>query len=86
MLKLKPLSYFNAVVEQGSVFAAAEVLFIAQPPLSKALVQLKQHWGVQLFERSSKGMKPTEAGRYLYQRACDVQQLLLLLKCGQITA
>ncbi|HGM5493342.1 TPA: LysR family transcriptional regulator [Serratia fonticola] len=75
MLKLKPLSYFKAVVEQGSVSAAAAVLYIAQPPLSKALSQLEEEWGVQLFERSSRGMAPTEAGRYLYQRACDLLQM-----------
>lgn len=75
MIKLKPLSYVKAVVEQGSVSAAAAVLYIAQPPLSKALSQLEAEWGVQLFERSSKGMMPTEAGRYLYRRACDLLQM-----------
>ncbi|WP_431223988.1 LysR family transcriptional regulator [Serratia sp. L9] len=31
--------------------------------------------GVKLFERSSRGMAPTEAGRYLYQRACHLLQM-----------
>ncbi|MBW7981020.1 LysR family transcriptional regulator [Enterobacillus tribolii] len=69
MLKLRLLHYFCTVVEQGSVSAAAGVLFIAQPPLSKGLQQLEELLGVQLFFRSSKGMQPTEAGRHLYQRA-----------------
>ncbi|MFC0224941.1 LysR family transcriptional regulator [Serratia aquatilis] len=75
MIKLKPLSYFKAVVEHGSVSAAAEVLYIAQPPLSKALSQLEEEWGVRLFERSSRGMAPTEAGHYLYQCACALLQM-----------
>ncbi|PVZ89007.1 hypothetical protein C9426_05765 [Serratia sp. S1B] len=75
MIKLKPLSYFKTVVEQGSVSAASAMLYIAQPPLSKALSQLEAEWGVQLFERSSRGMVPTEAGRYLYQRACCLLQM-----------
>lgn len=75
MLKLKPLSYFKAVCEYGSISAASEVLFIAQPPLSKALHQLEDEWGVKLFDRSSRGMAPTEAGRYLYRRAGDLLQM-----------
>ncbi|WON77340.1 LysR family transcriptional regulator [Serratia sp. UGAL515B_01] len=75
MIKLKPLSYFKTVVELGSVSAAAERLYIAQPPLSKALSQLEEECGVRLFERSSRGMTPTEAGHYLYQRACTLLQM-----------
>ncbi len=74
-MKLKPLNYFKAVYEQGSISAASEVLFIAQPPLSKALHQLEEEWGVKLFDRSSRGMTPTEAGIYLYRRAGDLLQL-----------
>ncbi|WAT08685.1 LysR family transcriptional regulator [Rouxiella badensis] len=75
MIKLKPLSYFKAVFEHGSISAASEVLFIAQPPLSKALHQLEDEWGVKLFDRSSRGMAPTEEGMYLYRRASDLLQL-----------
>lgn len=75
MIKLKPLSYFKAVYEHGSISAASEVLFIAQPPLSKALHQLEEEWGVKLFDRSSRGMTPTEAGMYLYRRAGDLLQM-----------
>ncbi|WAT00978.1 LysR family transcriptional regulator [Rouxiella chamberiensis] len=75
MIKLKPLSYFKAVCEHGSISAASDVLFIAQPPLSKALHQLEDEWGVKLFDRSSRGMTPTEAGTYLYRRASDLLQM-----------
>lgn len=75
MIKLKPLSYFKAVYEHGSISAASDVLYIAQPPLSKALQQLEEEWGVKLFDRSSRGMTPTEAGMYLYRRAGDLLQM-----------
>jgi DNA-binding transcriptional LysR family regulator len=75
MIKLRLLRYFKAVVELGSISAASQVLFVAQPPLSKALQQLEQEWNVQLFERSSRGMIPTQAGLYLYRRSCDLLQL-----------
>lgn len=72
MVKLKLLQYFKAIVDYGSISAASERLYIAQPPLSKALSQLEEQLGVTLFERTSKGMIPTEAGRHLYQRATDL--------------
>lgn len=75
MLKLKPLHYFKTVVEKGSISAASQVLFTAQPPISKALLQLESHWDLRLFERTPRGMIPTDAGRYLYQRASDLLQL-----------
>lgn len=75
MLKLKPLHYFKSVVEKGSISAASQVLYIAQPPISKALLQLESYWDVSLFDRTPRGMVPTDAGRYLYQRASDLLQL-----------
>jgi len=75
MLKLKPLYYFKTVVEKGSISAASQVLYTAQPPISKALLQLESHWELRLFERTPRGMIPTDAGRYLYQRASDLLQL-----------
>lgn len=75
MIKLRLLRYFRTVVEQGSISAASEVLHIAQPPLSKAMRQLEEQSSVKLFDRSNRGMTPTEAGRYLYQRAGDLLQL-----------
>ncbi|QGU85822.1 LysR family transcriptional regulator [Erwinia sorbitola] len=75
MLKLKPLHYFKTVVEHGSISAASKVLYTAQPPISKALLQLESHWDVRLFERTPRGMTPTDAGRHLYQRASDLLQL-----------
>ncbi|MDR0806875.1 MAG: LysR family transcriptional regulator [Enterobacteriaceae bacterium] len=75
MIKIKPLYYFKVVVEQGSLSAASEVLHIAQPPLSKSLQQLEELWGVQLLTRTHRGMVPTEAGKFLYQRANDLLQM-----------
>ncbi len=71
-MKLRQLAYFRAVVEHGSLAAAADVLRIAQPNLSTAIKQLEAEWGVSLFERAGRGLAVTDTGRALYERAAEL--------------
>jgi DNA-binding transcriptional LysR family regulator len=71
-LDLKRLRYFCVIVEQGSISKAAQVLCMAQPPLSKRLQELEEEIGTGLIVRSGRRLEPTEAGQFLYQRACDI--------------
>jgi LysR family transcriptional regulator, salicylic acid-responsive activator of bsdBCD len=71
-MNLRQLQYFRAVVEHGSLSAASLVLHVAQPPLSVAIRQLEDEWNVSLFDRVGRGLMLTEAGRSLYQRACQL--------------
>ncbi|MEF2975959.1 LysR family transcriptional regulator [Subtercola sp. YIM 133946] len=64
-MELRHLRYFTAVVEAGSITAAAAKLHISQPPLSVALAKLEAELGVTLLVRSARGVEPTSAGRYL---------------------
>ncbi|GAB3161810.1 LysR family transcriptional regulator [Myceligenerans halotolerans] len=64
-MELRQLRYFTAVVEAGSLTAAAEVLRISQPPLSVAIAKLEREVGVPLLVRTSRGVEPTSAGSYL---------------------
>jgi LysR family nitrogen assimilation transcriptional regulator len=68
-VNLKHLRYFVEIIEQGSLMRAAETLFVAQPSLSQHIRNLEQELGVKLFDRSVKGMVPTEAGQELLQHA-----------------
>lgn len=72
---LKQLGYFVAIVEEGSISAAAKQLHISQPPLSAQLRRLEEELGVPLIERGPRHVTPTEAGRALYRQA---KRLLLL--------
>lgn len=59
------LRSFAAVCEEGQLTAAAARLFVSQPTLTKQIRQLEALLGVELFERSRRGMAPTLAGRAL---------------------
>ncbi|PJE37058.1 LysR family transcriptional regulator [Pseudooceanicola lipolyticus] len=71
-MKLQQLRYFTAVYEQGSFSAAAEQVNATQSGLSMHVSQIEKRYGVQLFERSSSGVAPTEAGRSFYKEAVKV--------------
>ena len=68
-VELRHLRYFVTVAEEGNFTRAAEKLFIAQPPLSRQIQQLEQEIGVQLFERGSRPVKLTEAGKFFNAHA-----------------
>ncbi|MES1928949.1 transcriptional regulator [Salinisphaera dokdonensis CL-ES53] len=74
-MKLRPLRYFKAVVEHGTIAAAAEALHVAQPPLSKQIRQLEADWDVALFERINHRLHLRDEGRFLYAHACELLQL-----------
>jgi DNA-binding transcriptional LysR family regulator len=63
------LRYFLAVADAGSLTAAATVLFVSQPALTKQIGRLEAQLGVALFTRSRDGMALTEAGQALARRA-----------------
>lgn len=71
-MKLQQLRYFAAVYEQGSFSAAAESVNATQSGLSMHVSQIEKRYGVQLFDRSSSGVTPTEAGRSFYREAVKV--------------
>lgn len=71
-MELRHLRYFEAVVQSGSLTAAAQSLHMSQPPLSVAMAQLEGEVGVRLLVRSARGVEPTSAGRYLLEAASRI--------------
>lgn len=73
-MELKQLEYFRAIADTGSINEAAKRLHMSQPPLSYQMKQLEEELGVQLLERTRKGVTLTEAGELLYARAENILQ------------
>ena len=67
--ELGELRTFCAAAEAGSLGRAALRLNVSQPALTKRLQSLERLAGVQLLERSPRGVKLTPAGRRLYEEA-----------------
>ncbi|OZI31232.1 transcriptional regulator [Bordetella genomosp. 10] len=68
-MELRHLRYFVGVCDAGSLLKAANRLHIAQPALGQQISALEEEVGTKLFERSSRGMAPTEAGKVLLEHA-----------------
>lgn len=66
-MELRQLKYFTCLYEEGSVTKAALRLNIVQPALSMQIAKLEEELGQPLFERTPKGMIPTEAGVQAYR-------------------
>ena len=73
-MDLRQLRYFLVIVEEGSMSSAAQKLSVAQPSLSQHVMRLEAEVGVQLLERSPRGVTPTEAGRILASHARVILQ------------
>jgi DNA-binding transcriptional LysR family regulator len=71
-LDLRRLRYFQAVVETGTVTAAAERLHIAQPAVSRQLHTLEKELGLSLFERSGTRLRLSTAGQHFVGIANDL--------------
>jgi DNA-binding transcriptional LysR family regulator len=67
-MKLHLLRIFTVVAEHMSFSRAAERLYISQPAVSKAVMELERQLGQPLFERGAGKLSLTEAGALLAER------------------
>lgn len=66
------IKYAVEVAKCGSINKAAEVLLMNQPNLSRAIKELEASIGIQIFERSAKGMEVTEDGELFLNHAAKI--------------
>jgi DNA-binding transcriptional LysR family regulator len=68
-MELYQLKTFVAIANEGSLTRAAERVFTSAPAVSAQLKALEDELGVKLFDRTSRGMTLTPAGRSLLDEA-----------------
>ncbi|MGH3648713.1 MAG: LysR family transcriptional regulator [Micromonosporaceae bacterium] len=72
MLDLVRLRVLAAVARHGSVTAAAKELHYSQPSVSHQLAKLEAETGARLIQRVGRGIRLTDAGRLLADRAVTI--------------
>src|SRR4051812_26604442 len=68
-MNLHALRAFHAVATTGGFRRAAERLGVSQPAVTAQVQALERRYGVELFERTGRGVRPTELGRELMDGA-----------------
>src|SRR5215813_12596446 len=71
-MQFRQLRYFVRIVEGGSFSRAASIVHVAQPALSQQVAELEQRLGVELLQRSARGVRPTAAGEIFYKEASAI--------------
>lgn len=75
-MEIDQLRYFLKVAECANYTRAAEELEVTQPTLSRAIQKLESELGLPVFERKSRSVELTDAGRLLQGRAIEALTLL----------
>ena len=75
-MEVRELRYFLAVAREENITRAAESLHIAQPSLSKQLIELEKKLGKSLLIRGKRKITLTEEGIFLRKRAEEIVELV----------
>jgi len=79
-MKLRHIEIFHAVYVNGSVSAAARVLNISQPSVSKTLRHAESLLGFPLFQRTKGRLIPTEDAHSLFSEVSEIQDRVFALR------
>ena len=75
MIELGHLRTFFEVVRSGSFSKAADILFVTQSAVSRRIKLLEERYGCRLIDRSGPVLKPTKAGKIVYEKARQMLEL-----------
>lgn len=75
-MNLYQLNYFKIIAETQNMTRASEIIGIAQPALSKSLVNLEKELGINLFDRVGRGIILNENGKILLHYSNKIAKTL----------
>lgn len=75
-MEIRVLKYFLSVAKEGSITAAANVLHLTQPTLSRQLQDLEKELGQKLFIRGSHNISLTQEGLLFRKRAEEIIEMI----------
>ncbi len=76
MLDLKKLEVFLKVYETGSFSKASKLLYLAQPTITLHIKDLEEALGVTLFDRHTRKVIPSKAGKIVYEYGKEILNIL----------
>lgn len=79
-ITLRHLRIVSAIHAEGKIVNAAKRLGLTGPAVTLQLKQLEEDAGIQLFERTAHGMRPTDAGLAFIEAARAIDERLRLLQ------
>ena len=83
------IEYFLEVARQGNFTKAAQLLYTAQPALSRQIANLEEELDVTLFERGKSGTQLTSIGQKYYELFLRKKQFVVHgsanAECRQMT-
>lgn len=79
-MTLQQMKYIIAIVRCGSIAEAAKQLFISQPSLSNAVKDIENEIGIEIFQRSAKGITLTTNGSEFLSYARQVVEQAELME------
>ncbi len=82
MDKFSSLTAFTKVVEEGSFAAAARALGLSRSQVNKSVINLEEHLGVQLLNRTTRAVAATPSGQAFYERARAILSDLAEAECA----
>ena len=71
-MTIQQLRYVTMICKEGSINKASELLYVSQPSLTSAVQELEKELGITIFNRSGRGVTPTNDGLELIHYAREI--------------
>ena len=75
----RQIEYFQAIIENGNFYQAAEKCHVSQSAISQQIKKLEQELGIKLLDRHNRTFSLTPAGEHFYRKSLilvsDIEQI-----------